>query len=166
MDLNPPLPINAVYWNNGWASSSNLTKKKFAEFANLQKQRQVATLSLFHDNDELVCEKMFAYANAVKQDIVLARQLSVNPRRIWPLDFEWCFPNELEKNGRVASMRSCYPAFECMCSYMAGICCKVRHILSLDHTATLSQLRGLHRAAESEAYTNNVICKLKDAVTF
>ena len=107
---------------------------------------------------------MFAYANAVKQDIVLARQLSVNPRRIWPLDFEWCFPNELEKNGRVASMRSCYPAFECMCSYMAGICCKVRHILSLDHTATLSQLRGLHRAAESEAYTNNVICKLKDAV--
>lgn len=49
-------------------------------------------------------------------------------RRHWPIDFEWCFPDEEDHHRKqsAATLRAALPAVEALVSGVAAFCCKIQ----------------------------------------
>ena len=157
--LKSPLPLNVVAWQSGWRQTetanrstgkvkgparSETGQSRLRDAArNLHKLRHKCVDSIFRMSSSLtLCnesaeQQMGSYAATLADFCCDKRNagcrgqpatLSAHKRQ-WPLEFEWCFPNETDELGRVASMRSACPAFEVLCIAVAAFCVMVKTTL-------------------------------------
>ena len=129
-----PLPINIVNWKSGWHNSA-FTPSFRKTVGHVSELRNTSVKMLFFSKGETAecCSALHSYAREVAQLCIHRGQavvVSGMKKRQWPMDFEWCFPNELdsEKNQCVVSLKSCLPAVEALIVMVAAFCCGIKSV--------------------------------------
>lgn len=135
-----PLPILPVNWCTGWKSGP----PKYANEINMARRCCMKNIfkvnELSYSESLQIAKNLTTYAKLIIE-LVVCNSSKARQIRSRPLEFCWCFAcehmpevtgmNIAHEYGDIAVMKTCYPAFEAICSLIAAIIIYYRAVVEI-----------------------------------